>query len=52
MAESNLIALAYMQSEEAQKLLSVEPQTGDFDEKVVAKRGAKSKGKPNGRVAR
>ena len=51
-ADGNLIALAYMQREEAQKLLSVEPQTGDFEEKVVAKRGAKSKGKPNGRVAR
>ena len=51
-ADSGLIALAYSQREEANKLLSVEPQTGDFEEKVVAKRSAKSKGKPNGRVAR
>ena len=50
MADGNLIALAYSMCEDATKLLSVEPNVADFEEKVAAK--PKSKGKPNGRVAR
>ena len=49
-ADGNLIALAYSMREEAGKLLSVEPNVADFEEKVAAK--PKAKGKPNGRVAR
>ena len=40
-ADTELIALAYSRREDAAKLLSVEPNVGEFDEKVVAARVTK-----------